>query len=62
MSIQNICVGVCSMHEQYKVCKGCYRTRLEIAKWMSASDSEKQVIIASTETKKKIYGELNGCS
>lgn len=59
MMVENICKGICKIHEQYKVCYGCYRTRLEIAKWLSATDFEKQTIIASTEMKKKIYGELD---
>ncbi len=47
------------MHNQYKVCVGCFRTRLEIAKWMNATDAEKLAIMASTEIKKNIYGDLN---
>lgn len=60
MAIQTICKGVCQIHSEYKICIGCLRTRLEIAKWVNASDEEKRVIIKSTEVKRSVYGELNG--
>jgi predicted Fe-S protein YdhL (DUF1289 family) len=58
MSIQNVCIGVCKIHEEYKICKGCYRSRLEIRQWLTATDEEKLVIIASIEQKREIYGQL----
>lgn len=57
--IQTPCIGICEIHPEYRICKGCMRTRLEIAKWMNATDTEKLIIIASTEIKKHIYGDLN---
>ena len=60
MSIPNICIGICAIHDKFKICKGCYRSRLEIAKWLNATDEQKLVIIASTQTKQKIYGDLSG--
>lgn len=59
MTIQNICIGICDIHPDFLCCRGCFRTRLEIAKWSKATDEEKLIIIKSTELKKKIYGELN---
>lgn len=57
--IQTLCIGVCKIHEQYKICKGCYRSRLEIAKWMNVTDEQKIVIIAATKAKREIYGDIN---
>ncbi len=53
MSIQTPCVGICKIHDEFKVCIGCFRTRLQIAKWHNSSDEEKLTIIAITKIKKE---------
>jgi predicted Fe-S protein YdhL (DUF1289 family) len=58
MSIANVCIGVCKIHEEYLVCKGCLRSRLEIVKWNKGSDTDKLAIIQSIEAKRAVYGDL----
>lgn len=57
--IANICVGVCKIHPTLKVCQGCYRTRLQIAKWHSMTDAEKKDTINETNDRRSIYGDIN---
>ncbi len=57
--IQTPCVGVCRINDQYLVCEGCYRTRLQIAKWHKSTDQEKQAILVSIEIKKSILNADN---
>ena len=59
MNIMTPCVGVCKMHEEYKICKGCLRSRYEIAQWVKADDNQKQQILHSISQKLAIYGNLN---
>lgn len=59
MTIPNICIGVCKMHILHKICKGCYRTPLELRQWHSANDARKLQIVENCETRKEIFGELN---
>jgi predicted Fe-S protein YdhL (DUF1289 family) len=56
--IKNICVGVCEIHEVLKICKGCYRSRLEIVKWNKGDDKVKQAIVEAAEFKRQTYGNL----
>ena len=58
MIIQNPCKGICKQHQIYKICLGCYRTRLDIVNWLSASDNEKLKIISQAQQKAAIYGDL----
>lgn len=60
MDITNPCRGVCSIHTEYKICLGCYRTRLEILKWNlhSTTDGDRLVILQSIEVKRQIYGNI----
>jgi predicted Fe-S protein YdhL (DUF1289 family) len=59
MGIMNPCRGVCKIHEEYKICKGCYRSRLEIRQWLTSTDEEKLAIIAAIEQKREIYGRID---
>lgn len=62
MPIMTPCKGICRIHKQYKICVGCYRSRLEIKQWLTATEYEKAIIINSLEQKQAIYGELNGAN
>jgi len=44
VDVASPCTGICALDER-DVCKGCYRTRDEIASWIGLSNSEKQQII-----------------
>jgi predicted Fe-S protein YdhL (DUF1289 family) len=58
MAVDSPCVGVCRMHSTYRICKGCYRSALEIRIWNIAEDTTKEKIIKGLLIKKKIYGDL----
>lgn len=45
------CIGQCALDEN-DVCKGCYRTSLEITNWVNKSEDEKIDIVI--RCKKKI--------
>ncbi len=38
------CIGTCSL-DSSDLCVGCFRSRMEIARWSSASAAEKQAIV-----------------
>jgi len=44
VDVASPCTGICALDER-DVCRGCYRTKDEIASWMFLSNSEKQQII-----------------
>jgi len=39
------CVKVCVMDPQRGLCRGCYRTLDEIARWVAMSDAEREKIM-----------------
>jgi len=39
------CVKVCVMDPERGLCRGCYRTLDEIARWASMSDAEREKIV-----------------
>ena len=47
--ITSPCISVCQMDAATAMCKGCFRTRDEIAAWSSAGDQSKLAIWASIE-------------
>ncbi|MBB1208452.1 DUF1289 domain-containing protein, partial [Klebsiella pneumoniae] len=38
------CVSLCRIDDETQQCRGCRRTRAEIAAWPTASDAEKRAI------------------
>jgi uncharacterized protein len=52
------CQGVCRQHPTYKVCKGCYRTLLEIRAWPNADPTIKLAILDNCEKREKLYGDI----
>ncbi|WP_372717660.1 DUF1289 domain-containing protein [Novipirellula sp.] len=38
------CIGTCSL-DSSDLCVGCFRSRMEIARWSSASSAEQQAIV-----------------
>ncbi|WP_442507697.1 DUF1289 domain-containing protein [Novipirellula sp. SH528] len=38
------CIGTCSL-DPSDLCVGCFRSRMEIARWSGASAAEKQAIV-----------------
>lgn len=43
--IESPCNKVCVMNEATGLCRGCYRTLDEIARWGTMSDAERQEVI-----------------
>ena len=50
------CVDVCVMDEANGLCRGCYRTLDEVARWSVMRDAEKRVVIALLDTRKRKMG------
>jgi predicted Fe-S protein YdhL (DUF1289 family) len=44
MDVASPCVGICTL-DFMDICRGCQRTRDEIASWMSLSNGERQQIV-----------------
>lgn len=44
------CIRACALDAD-DICIGCYRTRAELKRWMSADDEEKLQIIASAKAR-----------
>lgn len=59
MTIQNVCQGICKIHEKYKLCVGCYRSRLEIARWNKMTDEEKSKLVVTLQERKETFSETN---
>jgi hypothetical protein len=45
--IQTPCINICEIDFDTLLCKGCGRTRAEVARWSMLSDSERAAIMAS---------------
>ncbi len=44
-TVASPCNDICIMDEYSGLCRGCYRTLDEIAKWSSFSNAEKQAVL-----------------
>ncbi|AWQ49357.1 MAG: DUF1289 domain-containing protein [Serratia marcescens] len=42
--VRSPCVSLCRIDDETELCRGCRRTRAEIAAWLTASDAEKRAI------------------
>ena len=51
-AVASPCVNVCVMDEARGLCRGCYRTLDEIARWSVMQDAEKRRVIARIEARK----------
>jgi predicted Fe-S protein YdhL (DUF1289 family) len=47
------CVNVCVMDEATALCRGCYRTLDEIARWSVMNEAEKRWVVAMLAQRKK---------
>jgi predicted Fe-S protein YdhL (DUF1289 family) len=47
------CIGICQIDSDLNICKGCYRTLLEIEEWYFATAEEKEKILDTLETRRR---------
>jgi len=53
-AVASPCVNVCVMDDATGLCRGCWRTLDEIARWSVMSDRDKRAVIVTLEQRKKI--------
>ncbi len=56
MSSTSPCNGICRIDQNSRLCLGCARTLDEIAAWRSASEDQKQRILAEAPARRKRFG------
>ncbi|MCG6951831.1 MAG: DUF1289 domain-containing protein [Betaproteobacteria bacterium] len=54
-------MNVCVMDDATGLCRGCYRTLDEIARWSVMPDREKRAVIVILEQRKKIKMGSDPC-
>ncbi|MBI1276268.1 DUF1289 domain-containing protein [bacterium] len=47
------CVKVCKLDPDTGYCLGCFRTREEVANWLTMTDDEKRAVWASFEARQE---------
>lgn len=57
MSIASPCINICQMSPDTGWCIGCQRSLDEIARWGTASDSERLAILAAVEERREVLAE-----
>jgi uncharacterized protein len=50
--IASPCTKVCVMNEATGLCRGCYRTLDEIARWGTMSEAERAVVFAELQARR----------
>jgi len=60
-AVASPCVNVCVMDDATGLCRGCYRTLDEIARWSVMSDRDKRAVIVILEQRKKIKTGSDPC-
>lgn len=62
MSISSPCIKLCRLDPRSGLCEGCLRTSQEIAHWFTATDEEKQAILAAVALRSAQRGQPAGGS
>ncbi|EMH4107241.1 DUF1289 domain-containing protein [Serratia marcescens] len=52
--VRSPCVSLCRIDDETQQCRGCRRTRAEIAVWPTASDAEKRAIWRRLEPRQSV--------
>jgi len=60
-AVASPCVNVCVMDDVNGLCRGCYRTLDEIARWSIMDDAEKGIVIGLLAERKKIKTGSDPC-
>lgn len=53
IEVKSPCISVCEMDEPSGLCKGCLRTRQEIARWPFSLPSEKEEILRAIDARRR---------
>lgn len=53
MTVPSPCISICVIDESTGFCKGCKRTRDEIAAWLYLDDAEKRKVWEKLEERKR---------
>jgi len=51
--VKSPCLKVCLMNPDTELCRGCFRTLDEIARWASMTDEEREKILLLLEERKQ---------
>ncbi len=57
--LPNPCKGICKQHPDLKICRGCYRSQLEIKIWQLCTEAHQKEIIVACERKARLFGDIN---
>ena len=57
MTIESPCILVCSIDEKTGFCRGCGRTRGEIASWISYTSEERRSVMAGLADRLDMLGQ-----
>jgi hypothetical protein len=52
-ALKSPCTKVCVMEPQSGLCRGCYRTLDEIARWGGMTDAEREEILSGLEQRRR---------
>lgn len=55
-TVESPCISVCVMDETRGYCRGCWRTRDEIARWGIADDAERLAILEQLRQRRRAAG------
>lgn len=51
-TIVSPCISVCMLDRDRDLCRGCYRSRAEIAEWLRADDDRRREILAAANARR----------
>ncbi|WP_363182315.1 DUF1289 domain-containing protein [uncultured Lamprocystis sp.] len=60
LMVESPCISVCQMDPACGLCRGCFRTRDEIADWSSATDHTRLRILAAVAQRREEHDPWQG--
>ncbi|MEK9722564.1 MAG: DUF1289 domain-containing protein [Rhodospirillaceae bacterium] len=51
--VDSPCIGICELNLEADCCKGCFRTRDEVASWSMVDDDERRTILENTYRRRR---------
>jgi predicted Fe-S protein YdhL (DUF1289 family) len=52
-AVMTPCVGICTLDPETDLCKGCWRSREEVASWATARDDLRRFILANARRRRE---------